>query len=303
MDNPRQEFDEQAALQALEQLRDQIQRAREARERKEAEFDAFVRQTRAASQTERTAALNEHATPSGGVQAAARSADRAADQPLPRPPAPVVARQESQAVRPEPRAVRPEPAAARPQPAPSPSEPPPVRSEPAPVAYPDYRAIEDVFAEGRTAWWQDRRYQLGGGAAALLLLLLMVWTWGGGETDAPDAAVATPAAQSAETASPPPAAGEGAATPEAAQPAVPARPLEIELTTLRPVWMRIIVDGVRRVEREVPANQTLTFGADRTIVLRVGDAGGVRLTVNGTDQGSLGGDGQIAVRTLTPPQR
>ncbi len=66
--------------------------------------------------------------------------------------------------------------------------------------------------------------------------------------------------------------------------------------------MRVTVDGDRRVEREVPAGQRLAFGADRAIVLRVGDGGGVRLKVGGRDEGPLGRDGQIAVRTLTAKQ-
>ena len=63
--------------------------------------------------------------------------------------------------------------------------------------------------------------------------------------------------------------------------------------------MRVTVDGERRVEREVPAGQRLPFGADRVIVRRVGGRGGVHLAVSGKDQGLLGRDGQIAVRTLT----
>lgn len=290
MDNSRQTFDEQAALKALEQLRDQIQRAREQREQKMAEFEAFVRTNRAASQAERTAALSRQEPPPAGVQSAARTADRAGEPPpLPRPappPAPAVA---AAAAGPRPPASRLEPAS---------------RPEPAHHMYEDYRAIDDVFEKERRAWWQDRRYQIGAAGAALVLLLLLAPPWGGGEQEGTPAGSA--ASPPAENAAPPAADPSPAAAPAAdpdSTPAVPARPLEIRITTERPVWMRVIVDGARRVEREVAANQTLTFGADRAIVLRVGDAGGVRLSVNGVDQGRLGRDGQIAVRTITPPGR
>ena len=59
MNNKTHDFDEQSALQALEQLRDQIQRARSRREQKLAEFETFLRSNRAASQAERSAALDE----------------------------------------------------------------------------------------------------------------------------------------------------------------------------------------------------------------------------------------------------
>jgi len=282
MDNSRQEFDEQAALQALEQLRDQIQRARSRREQKVAEFEAFVRTNREASQAERTAALDELEAASG-IQAAARTADRAGDPPRPR---------------------------TIPEPAPSPA-PQFVRREPMPSPYKDYRALHDVLEDERPAWWMDRRYQIGAGIAALILLMLVfVRPWSGGAADVTDARAGDPAAATPSTGGAPPPGDEpaepappaAAGVPDPATAAEP-RPLRIGVTTLRPVWMRVMVDGARRVEREVPANQTLTFGADRVIVLRVGDAGGVSLSVNGVDQGRLGRDGQIAVRTLTPPER
>ena len=71
------DFDEQSALQALEQLRDQIQRARSRREQKLAEFETFLRSNRAASQAERSAALDELERSVGPVAAAPRPAHRA----------------------------------------------------------------------------------------------------------------------------------------------------------------------------------------------------------------------------------
>jgi hypothetical protein len=75
----------------------------------------------------------------------------------------------------------------------------------------------------------------------------------------------------------------------------------VEIATDRPVWMRVTVDDARLFERLVPAGEKIPLRADRRIIVRAGDAGGVRLTVNGRDGGVLGGDGQVVTRTFTPP--
>jgi hypothetical protein len=61
----------------------------------------------------------------------------------------------------------------------------------------------------------------------------------------------------------------------------------------------VIVDEKRTVERELPAGTKLPIGADRTVVIRAGDAGAVRLTVDGKDQGVMGRDGFPATRTFS----
>lgn len=283
MEHQRNQFDEQAALQALEHLRDQIQSARSRREQKIAEFEAFVRSNRAASQAERLAALNERETAALPVQAAARTADRAAES---RPPH-----------------VIPEP---KPWPEPSSDE----RFEPFQPFQPESR--HGTIAVARS-FWSDRRFQIAAGVFAVLLLMLVLAPWG---DDAPESqAVVSPPGTTPETAPatpgsdrvpPAPAAqSSGPAGPgaEGQTPAAIVRPLLVEVTTLRPVWMRVVVDGQRRVERQVPGGQELTFGADRAIALRVGDAGAVRLAVDGVDQGVLGRDGQVVNRAFTPRPR
>lgn len=274
MDNQRPQFDEQAALQALEHLRDQIRSARSRREEKVAEFEAFVRSNRAASQAERLAALTEREGAAHAAQGAARTADRAADPPLPH--------------------MLPD---ARPRPEPR------MRTRLEPFQFePRFPPI----AAGQS-FWRDRRVQIALGIAALIVLTLMLAPW---RDTAPDTqAAAAPGIEAA------PSQGAGAAPGTAtiptgsraatatAAPAAASRPLQVELTTLRPVWMRVVVDGERRVERQVPADQKLTFGADRAIVLRAGDAGSVRVAVDGVDQGVLGRVGQVMNRTFTPRPR
>jgi hypothetical protein len=74
------------------------------------------------------------------------------------------------------------------------------------------------------------------------------------------------------------------------------RPLTIELTTIREVWIRSAVDGQSPSARLVATGETLTFEADQFVELRVGDAGAVTLRVNGEDRGPLGRDGEVLSR-------
>jgi len=76
-----------------------------------------------------------------------------------------------------------------------------------------------------------------------------------------------------------------------------AAPPAAELTTLRPVWMRVVVDGQRILERELPAGARVPL-AGESIVVRAGDAGAVRLLRHGRDQGLLGADGAVVTRTF-----
>jgi hypothetical protein len=88
-----------------------------------------------------------------------------------------------------------------------------------------------------------------------------------------------------------------------AAPPVDPHLLRIDLKTLRRVWLRVSVDGRIAIEREVAAGEQLPFGADRTIVVRAGDAGAITVRVGEVDQGPMGKDGEVVSRTFTPPAR
>jgi hypothetical protein len=79
--------------------------------------------------------------------------------------------------------------------------------------------------------------------------------------------------------------------------------LRIDLKTLRRVWLRVSVDGRIAIEREVAAGEQLPFGADRTILVRAGDAGAVTVRVGDVDQGPMGKDGVVVSRTFAAPAR
>ena len=62
--------------------------------------------------------------------------------------------------------------------------------------------------------------------------------------------------------------------------------------------MRVLVDGVKTIERELPANARVPLAATSQIVIRAGDAGAVRVAIGGVDQGPLGPAGQIATKSF-----
>lgn len=269
----RSPFDEAAAIEALEQLRGEIREAHSRLDSKIEEFDAWIRATRNAANAERLATLEleDATTTQAGPGTDAPAASQVADTRAPLLPA-----------------MWPD------------EDAPPVRDrDPWMALEPDSRAgpgggIRDYFTR--------RRLPYIAGAAVLIVIVGAMMIAGSGGEDAVPEDSPSPATSAATPSTPP---DRSAAAPEAASPGTAGqasgrRALEIELTTLRPVWMRVIVDGERRVEREVPASQRLAFGADRSIVVRAGDGGGVRLSIGGQDQGPLGRDGQIAVRTITP---
>ena len=128
-----------------------------------------------------------------------------------------------------------------------------------------------------------------------LVILAAVWMWPAGDDSTP----APQTAQSAQVTPP---------VPQATAPAPPAPTTAVavsdsELTTTRAVWIRVIADGVRVVNRELPADSRVPFKAEKTIEIRAGDAGAVRLSIGGRDQGPFGRDGQVATRSFTVPPR
>jgi hypothetical protein len=123
------------------------------------------------------------------------------------------------------------------------------------------------------------------GIAVVGLLAVFLWSRPRSQDDAaPPVAVAAPPAPAVPAPAPP-----AAATSE-----IP----PAEVTTIRRVWMRVTVDGERVVEREVAEGTKIPLNGSQ-IVIRAGDAGAVRVSIAGKDQGVFGPAGQAATRTLT----
>lgn len=125
--------------------------------------------------------------------------------------------------------------------------------------------------------------------AVVGVLAVFLWSRGGSpEEPAPaEAAVAPPASAAPASATPPP------ATSGSQSPPPPA-----EIATSGRVWMRVTVDGQRVVEREVPEGTRIPLNGSQ-IVIRAGDAGAVRVSIAGKDQGVFGPAGQAVTRTFT----
>lgn len=65
-----------------------------------------------------------------------------------------------------------------------------------------------------------------------------------------------------------------------------------------PSWLRVTVDGSVSMEGTFPAGTTKTFHGRKALV-RIGNAGGVEIYVDGKDVGKLGKSGDVVERAFT----
>jgi len=166
----------------------------------------------------------------------------------------------------------------------------------APESVPDQSALAEPVSEDAPASSGSSRRLAVVAAIVVVASIVLAWMF-----------------NRAPSASPPPVAQQAAHTipsvpplPEVRKPAAPPvdpHLLRIDLKTLRRVWLRVSVDGRIAIEREVAEGEQLPFGADRSIVVRAGDAGAVTVRVGGVDQGTIGRDGEVLTRTFTAPAR
>jgi hypothetical protein len=165
---------------------------------------------------------------------------------------------------------------------------------------PDDRPLAAAGPHANPGDRQAPRRRLWGFAAIPALLvagaLVLVWAFNR-PAGSPDQPVAPQQAAQAPGADSPPTPPAGAVR------GADAHKVRIALTTVRRVWMRVTLDGRIVVEREVAAGEHLPFGADRSIVLRAGDAGAVLLRVGESEPAPLGGDGQVLTRAFAAPAR
>jgi cytoskeletal protein RodZ len=133
-------------------------------------------------------------------------------------------------------------------------------------------------------------------AAALVAVVLIAivayneWTFR--QQGAPAVAVAS--------ASPSPLPGTSAAasaTPALA-PVDTAAANTLALTLTAPSWLRVTVDGSVSMEGTFPAGTSKTFHGKSALV-RIGNAGGVEIRVDGKDVGKLGHSGDVVERSFT----
>jgi cytoskeleton protein RodZ len=75
--------------------------------------------------------------------------------------------------------------------------------------------------------------------------------------------------------------------------------LELLLLVEERSWLRVTVDGVVVAELTAESGETLPFEAEESIEVRFGNAGGVRVELNGQDLGVPGGRGQVTTVAYT----
>jgi hypothetical protein len=80
-------------------------------------------------------------------------------------------------------------------------------------------------------------------------------------------------------------------------------PPRAEIVTSRQVWIRVIVDGQKVIERELPPNTRIPLNPAAQFVVRAGDAGAVKVTIDGKDQGPFGVDGRAATKAFAVPPK
>jgi cytoskeleton protein RodZ len=84
--------------------------------------------------------------------------------------------------------------------------------------------------------------------------------------------------------------------PSSPTPLPQVRTLAIHLTA--PSWLRVTVDGNVSIEGTFPAGTTKSFHG-KTALVRVGNAGGVEITVDGKAVGKLGAAGDVVEKSFT----
>jgi cytoskeletal protein RodZ len=92
-----------------------------------------------------------------------------------------------------------------------------------------------------------------------------------------------------------PSAPVGSPEPLAAVPVpipTPIRGVQVDVRITERTWLAVSVDGQQVIAEEVRPGYTRTFNADQSVRMRVGNAIGVSVTVNGSAQGALGARGQ-----------
>lgn len=145
----------------------------------------------------------------------------------------------------------------------------------------------------------SRRIPPAAGLLAVLVVgaaVFLVWRARSRDTGAATGPAATPTAVAQPQ--PQPAAATPVAPPGPAAAAAPPPPAA-EVSTVRKVWVRVMVDGQQVIERELPADARIPLTPTSRVVVRAGDAGAVRVSIGGKDQGPVGRDGEVATRAFT----
>jgi hypothetical protein len=147
-----------------------------------------------------------------------------------------------------------------------------------------------------------------GGLLVLIVVAFLAWLGLTAPEEVPRPA-AQPASSPTSLVTLPPLAPAAQPTATAAPATVPPVPtataaggaqrVDVELRTVDRSWIRATVDGRIVYEDTMNAGQTQRWIGQQSVALRVGNAGGVDVTLNGQRVGALGPVGQPADREFS----
>ena len=87
-------------------------------------------------------------------------------------------------------------------------------------------------------------------------------------------------------------------TPAGQTPAPSALALDVDVKDT--TWLHITTDGTVVLNEILAAGSRRRFSAERSIVIKLGNAGGAIMRINGRDIGPLGASGQVREIKITP---
>jgi hypothetical protein len=77
---------------------------------------------------------------------------------------------------------------------------------------------------------------------------------------------------------------------------VPVAGLTVRLVANSPCWIRAVADGAQTIERTLKVGEAIEVRAKDQVLLRLGDAGAVGVSINGRAAAPIGGRGQVVTR-------
>jgi cytoskeletal protein RodZ len=133
------------------------------------------------------------------------------------------------------------------------------------------------------------------GGVGLALLAFVAWR-------GQQAAWRTPTEETAGPALPSPSVSADRVYPPPLAASAAAGALAVDLQARENCWVSVKVDGVKVIDRVLAAGERETLRAERELVLSVGNAGGVAITLNGRPGIALGRPGEVRRNIVITPE-
>lgn len=93
---------------------------------------------------------------------------------------------------------------------------------------------------------------------------------------------------------------QSAQTPVIPEKPANAKPVYVQVKFSEECWTLATADGKEIYEGIPKINESFTWEAQNTLVIRAGNAGAIDVTFNGQPQGKLGTKGEVLTKTFTP---